>query len=208
MCFLDAGRILFHPATYLISWAVFALGLQFLDWQALAVVALATLAIGGRAMQRWGRLVWRAKWLLLTLWIVLAYGTPGYLWQGFSWAPSVEGMELAALHVLRLILLLASLAYLFERVPHRDFMVGLWVLARPFAFLGLDADRSVARLALVFDYLEHAPPKGSWRHFLEPQAEGGRILESLRLEIPRWRMADAILLLALTAVLTLLLILP
>lgn len=164
--------------------------------------------MGSRAMLRWRRLVWRAKWLLLTLWIVLAYGTPGYLWLGLSWAPSVEGMELAALHVLRLTLLLASLACLFERLPHRDFMVGLWVLAHPFAFLGLDADRSVARLALVFDYLEHAPSRGSWRHFLEPQPEGGRVLESLRLEIPHWRAADAILPFAVIAVLTLLLLLP
>ncbi len=199
---------MFHPASYLISWFVFALGLQFLDWQALGWVALLTLVLGGRVIARWGRLVWRAKWLLLTLLIVLAYGTPGYLWHGLAWAPSIEGLEVAALHILRLILLLGSLAYLFERLPHRDFMVGLWVLVRPFRFLGLDADRSVARLALVFDYLEHAPPKGSWRHFLEPQPEGGRIFENLRLEIPRWRMADALLLLAIIAALTLLLFLP
>jgi len=208
MCFWNTVQTLFHPASYLISWVVFALGLQFLDWQALGLVTLATLVMGSRGMIRWGRLVWRAKWLLLTLWIVLAYGTPGYLWQGLSWAPRVEGMELAALHVLRLTLLLASLACLFERLPHRDFMVGLWVLARPFAFLGLDADRSVARLALVIDYLEHAPPKGSWRHFLEPQPEGGRILETLILEIPHWKMKDAILLAGVFVGLTLLLLLP
>ena len=199
---------LFHPAAYLIVWLLSALALQFMSWTALLLGFLFLLAGGASVLKRWKQLAWRAKWLLTTLWLVLAYGTPGDLWQGLAWAPSLEGIDAASLHVVRLLLLLGTLAWLFGRLPHQQFIVSLWVLVSPFRRLGMDSERTVARLALVFDYLEQAPPKGSWRHFLDAEVEGTRLLETLKLEIPYWKRVDIFFLTGALVSLMLLVILP
>lgn len=169
---------------------MFAVAVQFFGWVALAVAAVIAILSGRAVRRRWFKLVLRAKWLLLTLWFVLAYGTPGDIWQGLGWAPSVEGIEAATLHALRLVVLLGSLGWLFETLPHIRFVSGLWTLARPFRPLGVDADRSVARLALVFEYLEQAPPRGTWRHFLDLPEQTTGTLETVRLDVPLWKRAD------------------
>ncbi len=182
---------MFHPAACLLAWLSFAVAVQFFGWTALAVAAILVAVAGRGVRERWYKLTFRAKWLLFTLWLVLAYGTPGDLWQGQGWAPTIEGIEAATLHAVRLLVLLGSLAWLFELLPHIRFVSGLWSLARPLRPLGVDADRSVARLALVFEYLEQAPPKGTWRHFLDlPEQETGT-LEMIRLDVPRWKMMDS-----------------
>lgn len=197
-------RFLFNPAAYFISWLMMAVAVQVFDWTSLAIAFFGMLLTGKNTLRRWWQLIWRAKWLLLTLCLVLAYGTPGDLWRGIKWAPSMEGMDAAGLHVMRLLLLLGSLAWLFQHLPHQRFVVSLWVLMRPIQKLGWDADQTVARLALVFDYLEQAPAKGTWRHFLETPQEGNRTLEIVKLEVPRWHAADSFLLLAVFVLLLLL----
>ncbi len=158
---------MFHPAAILLVWTAAVLALQFFGWSALALVA-AGLFLGGRAvvLARWWRLLRRARWLLLTLWLILAYGTPGEVWFPADWAPTDSGVELAGLHVLRLGLLLGLLAALFETLDQKRLVSGLWALTRPISLLGIAADRLVVRLALVFDFLEHTPPAGNWRHLL------------------------------------------
>lgn len=183
---------MFHPAAYLFTWLLAALILPFMGQASLIAIFLCILLGGKTVWQRWGKQIVRAKWLLLTLWLVLAYGIPGDLWQGMAWAPSIEGMAAANLHVMRLVVLLGTLAWLFCKLTHQQFIVSLWVMTFPFRRLGMDSDRTVARLALVFDYLEQAPPKGSWRHFLDEPAEGGQVLETLQLMIPRWQGRDTL----------------
>lgn len=187
---------MFHPAACLIVWLIFAVAIQFYGCWALLLVA-ALLGLFARAAHgRWFGLVRRAKWLLLSLWLILAYGLPGDLWLGYGWAPSLEGIDAASLQAMRLIVLLGSIAWLFEALPQRQFIAGLWVLLQSVRYLGGNADRSVARLALVFDYLEHAPPRGTWRHFLDQPEEPEHSSASMQLEIPRWHGRDSLFLLA------------
>lgn len=193
----------FHPAACLTAWLGFAVAAQFFGWHSLALTATLLLFTGHGVRSRWWRLLLRAKWLLLTLWLVLAYGTPGDLWLGQTWAPSIDGVDAASLHAARLLILLGSLSWLFQTLSHASFIAALWVLARPFART-TRVDRSVARLSLVFDYLEHAPPKGSWRHFLELPSDEERMLETLQLAVPRWRGQDSLFLLIVLAVIVLL----
>lgn len=193
MCFLE--KSLFHPAACLLVWLTFAVVVQFYGWTALALVVAVFLILGQKALARWFRQLRRAKWLFLSLWIILAYGVPGELWQGLAWAPTIEGMEAASLHALRLIVLLGSIAWLFEALPHEDFIAGLWQLMQPLRVFGWNAESSVARLALVFDYLENAPPRGSWRHFLDLPPKQGKTLEILEIHVAHWRQRDAGLLL-------------
>ena len=208
MCFYGSCLTLFHPASLLVCWLIFALSVPFFNGLAILVGFLLILIITKNHLPAWGRLLWRAKWLLLTLFLVMAYGTPGELWYGLAWMPSIEGLYSASIHALRLILLLGSLAALFGRLSHQGFVLALWVLAQPLRPLGIDADRTVARLGLVFEYIEHAPPKGSWRHFLEPQTETPSVLETMTLEIPAWKTADVVLPLFVVLILSILLVLP
>lgn len=198
---------MFHPAACLLVWLLFAVAIQFFGWTSLGLAAFVIVFAGVAPHRRWGKLLLRAKWLLLTLWLVLAYGTPGDLLYGQAWAPSVEGVEAASLHAIRLIVLLGSLAWLFDRLPHARFVSGLWALARPLTRFGVDADRSVARLALVFDYLEHAPPRGTWRHFLDLPADHPDAPETVKLEVSSWKGGDSIFLLTAALMLAFLLIL-
>lgn len=179
-----------HPAARLLSWLIAIVALQYLGWPVLGCFALAIGLAGKGVRRRWWVLVRRARWLLLTLWLILAYGTPGDAWRDLPWAPTEAGIYEASLHALRLVVMLGSLAWLFEALPRDRLMAGLWSLIQPLRRFGVDADRIVVRLALVFDYLEKAPPKGTWRHLLdEPQhGEGG--LDVVRIELPRWRPAD------------------
>lgn len=184
---------LIHPAASLLSWLIAIVALQFLSWPGLAVLAAATLAAGGGVRRHWLLLARRARWLLLTLWLVLAFGTPGDAWLGIPWAPTEAGFHDSTLHAFRLLVMLGMLAWLFDRLPRRRLMAGLWALVRPWQRVGVAADRLVVRLALVFDYLEKSPPKGSWRHLLDDDGahaldEG---LDSVCIELPGWRPADS-----------------
>lgn len=185
-----------HPAACLLAWLCFAVAVQGFSALALVLCALLLLGTGKGIRRRWWRLAWRAKLLLLSLWLILAYGTPGELIRAMSWAPSLEGLEAANLHAARLLLLIGSLGALFEALPRQRFLAALWSLARPLAWLGLAAERSVVRLALVFDYVENAPQRGSWRHFLEAPAVTAAEAEHLTIEIQHWRRRDGVALLA------------
>lgn len=185
-----------HPAARLLSWLIAIVALQYLDWPALIGLALAIGLAGQGTRQRWWTLVRRARFLLLTLWLILAYGTPGDAWRDIPWAPTEAGIHEASLHAVRLAVMLGSLGWLFEVLPRDRLMAGLWALVRPLRRLGADADRVVVRLFLVFDYLEKAPPKGSWRHLLDESRHGEGGLDVVRIELPRWAPADTGLVLA------------
>ncbi len=179
-----------HPAACLLVWGVFAVAVQFYGWPMLLAAASALPLLRRGIFGRWLRQLRRAKWLFLSLWIILAYGIPGELWRGLALAPSIEGMEAATLHAARLIVLFGSIAALFELLPHDRFVTGLWHLARPLQRAGWQIEHSVARLALVFDYLEQAPPRGSWRHFLDWSPADGVVRETISVPLLAWRRRD------------------
>ena len=184
-----------HPAACLLSWLIMLAALQFLAWPALLAIGTLLALAGGDVRRRWWRLLRRARWLLLSLWLILAYGSPGEALFDLPWAPTDAGAIDAGLHVLRLVLMLGSLAWLFERLPQDRLLAGLWVVARPLGALGLDVNRLVVRLSLVFDLVQEAPRKGSWRQFLDEPPSGVDGAATVRLELPLWRMPDSGLLL-------------
>lgn len=183
-----------HPAACLLSWFIVVVALPSLSWPALFILAIA-LALSGQGVRRRGWvLVRRARWLLLTLGAILAYGTPGEAWLDLPWAPTETGMHEASLHAVRLVLMLGLLAGLFEILPRERLMAGLWAVLQPLRAWRIDADRLVVRLSLVFDYLEKAPPRGSWRHLLDESREVDGEVAVVRIELPRWRPQDTSLL--------------
>lgn len=182
-----------HPGAVVLTWLLATVTLQFLGAHALGLAALALLLSGKGVIGRWARQVRRARWLLLTLALVFAFGTPGEAVFPAAWAPTDAGVEAAGLHGFRLVLLLGLLALLFERLDRRRLIVGLGSIAAPLRCVGLPVDAAVVRLALVFEYLETQPDKGSWRSMLQGADGDAAGPDVLQLEITSWRLRDACL---------------
>jgi len=181
---------MFHPVAYLLCWLFMAVALQHFAWPALALAAGVALISGTAVVRRWFRLIRRVRWLLLSLWLIMAYGIPGEAWQGYAWAPTYEGVDEASRQAVRLVLLLAALAWLFERLPRERMIAAFWGASRPLTWLGMDTERLVARLSLVFELAEHAPKPGHWRELLQPKAHHVAQCAVVRIELPAWRIRD------------------
>jgi energy-coupling factor transport system permease protein len=139
-------------------------------------------------------LVRRMRWMLLSLWVIYAYTTPGELDKPYL--PSIEGMQDGALQLMRLLASLAGLAILLDRLHRQQMMVGLYSLFAPLQWLGVSRERLAVRLALTLHYAEVAMLRSlSWQDHLqslfEPQGEAGKIME---LPVYHLGLADALLL--------------
>jgi hypothetical protein len=154
-----------HPATVLLVWVAFVVILQPLSapglaWAALAALPLPVLLAGNRTYV----LIRRARWLLLSIAVLFALATPGERVPGGigDLGVTYDGLRLAAEHILRLVLLLASLALLHEHLGTTGMMAGLHWLLTPLAGWRTLRERIVVRLMLVLDYVETSPG-GNWR---------------------------------------------
>lgn len=187
------GSPVLHPACALIVWLAAVIGVQFVGYAGLAVLIGAALLLMPRALGRWRAYVWRARWLLLTLWLILAYNTPGEAVYDLVWAPTYEGMAEANLQAARLVTMLACLACLFLHLGHEGMIAGLWGLLQPIRALGLDIERVVVRLSLVLENLQAPPEKGAWRRMLAAQPVVAAGQETLQLSLIHWRHRDSLL---------------
>lgn len=182
-----------HPSCALIVWLAAVLAVQFVGYAGLLVVVAAVLILAPAAVGRWFGYARRARWLLFTLWLILAYNTPGEAFRDLTWAPTYEGIAEANLQAVRLVAMLACLAWLFARLGRDGMVSGLWGLLQPFRLAGLDIERLVVRLSLVLDNLQTPPEKGAWRHMLanDAPAMGGPAM--LHLEVLPWSVRDTLI---------------
>lgn len=182
-----------HPSCALIIWLAAVIGVQFVGYAGLAALTALALLQAPALAGRWWGYVWRARWLLLTLWLILAYNTPGEALHDQAWAPTYEGMAEASLQAARLVAMLACLAWLFVRLGRQGMLGGLWGLLQPLRALGIDFERLVVRLSLVLDYLQVPPEKGAWRQMLAVQAPVSAGQETLCLDRVPWLRRDSVL---------------
>lgn len=182
-----------HPSSALILWLAAVLGVQFLGYAGLAVLCFGVLVLAPAAATRWLAYSRRARWLLLTLWLILAFNTPGEAFNDLAWAPTYEGIAEANLQAVRLLAILACLAWVFVRLGHDGMVAGLWGLLQPLRMAGLDVERIVVRLSLVLENLQTPPAKGEWKRMLvaDPSAVEGR--EVLHLSLIPWAHRDTLL---------------
>lgn len=163
-----------HPATLLLAWGGFIFALQPLSPAALVYVAMAALPLVWLlARRRILQLMRRARWLLLSIALLFALATPGQRLPGALGDLGVtqDGLLLAAEHVVRLVLLLASLAIVHERLGTSGMMAGLYWLLAPLSKWRAMRERIVVRLMLVLDHVESAPV-GNWREWLSTDLPG------------------------------------
>jgi hypothetical protein len=181
--------VIFHPATLLFAWGVLVALLQPLPAAALAWIAALVLPLAWLfARQRTLALLRRTRWLFLSIVLLFALATPGQRLPGAigDLGVTLDGLLLAAEHVLRLLLLLASLAVLHERLGTPGMMVGLHWLLAPIARWRTLRERIVVRLMLVLDHVENAP-SATWREWLNRDLDGP---DRLTLAVGSLRIAD------------------
>ena len=185
-----------HPSCALIIWLAAVVGVQFVGYAAMLLLVAGALLLTPALLRRWWAYIRRARWLLLTLWLVLAYNTPGEALRDMAWAPTFEGMAEANLQATRLVAMLACLAWLFLRLGHEGMIAGLWGLLQPVRALGFDVERVVVRLALVLENLQEPPEKGAWKQMLAAQPSVSTGQESLHLSLAPWHLRDSLLVVA------------
>lgn len=217
LCLFRARFLLFsflHPAARLLIWLCMAIALQLMSLPLVLLLGCLVLLSGAEVRQHTQRLLRRTRILLATLLLVFAYGLPGSSPWGLNWLPSWDGLAEALLHGSRLVVLLASLAWLLVPLGHQALMAGLWFLLRPLEGLGFPMERSVVRLALVLEYMENMPDRQHWRQWLLQAAPGGcagadvagaaegvDVRAPVILMLPAWRPRDSLVLLSAALVL-------
>lgn len=165
---------MFHPAVRLILWGggIALSQLLSLPLLAAAVAALALCALVS-ARARAARLLWRSRWLLLPLVVLFAFFTPGTLLLPALGAasPTLEGMDLALLHGLRLVVVVLAAALLLQHTSTDDLVAGIYGVMLPLRVFGIDNGRVAVRVMLVLRYLESPETLKGWRRWLRPAAE-------------------------------------
>ena len=187
-----------HPTTRLLAWLALLVGVQALSGVALAAAFALLPLVCRRGLRRGAQLVWRARWLLASLLIILSWGVAGEpLWPG-AVAPTIEGLSAALTHFSRLLLVLFVVAAFLESMPLPELLAATHVLLAPLRRCGVDPDRGVVRLMLVLRYVETLPRPRDWRALLK--APVAAACECVEVDCQALRWTDGLIGVGLVAV--------
>jgi energy-coupling factor transport system permease protein len=116
----------------------------------LAPVALLVRDVNGLAILR---MMWRLKWLCLSLLVVYGWLTPGsLLWDG-ALSPSREGVLLGLYRLSYLLVLVFAAQVIMLSLKREQLVAALYQLLTPLAWSESLRQRLVIRLFLVFDFV-------------------------------------------------------
>ena len=196
-----------HPAVATALVGLLLVGSQLLSGVPLAVACLAavTAAVAG-ARGRLLRMLRRSRFLMLAMVVMFAWFTPGQrLIADPAWlSPTFEGLLLAAIHGGRLLIALALVSLLLERLPAAELLQGLSTLARPLSVIGWDADRLAVRLSLVMRLATESSGQ-DWRRWLD-DADDTTMPQSVEISAHPFGASDAWVMLLVTAALACLIV--
>lgn len=193
-----------HPATLFLAWSALILALQSRSLPVLSVAAAVALMLAiAQARRRVRILLRRARWLMLSIFLLFAFATPGERFfppfgaMGATW----DGLIQAGEHLSYLVLMLSTLALLHERLGTAGMVTGLHALLRPLSLWRDLRERIVVRLMLVLDHVESgAGIARGWRSWLDEETVAAGP-DRLVLATAQWGWADALCLLAAAALL-------
>lgn len=176
---------IWSPALKLIGVLAVAIGLQsdLGVWLGGGLIAWALL----RHRSRFFKLLRRLRLLILVLFGVTLLMTPGAaLFPEWGLYPTAEGVHLALTQLLRLLGMLAVVTLLLEGTDQRALAAGCLALLQPLAGKAHWPERAVARLLLVFDYLESAPPPRNLQEVLAlaGMETGSPVVFAAQLDMP------------------------
>ena len=171
-------RGLLHPAVQIYMWCLLSLTAQIIGGEMLILLAIITILLSLRMnASRFIFLLRRTRWILIPVFLVYSYTTPGeMLWpQMGMFSPVIVGVEDGMLQLLRLVTVLAGLSILLGLLSQSQLISGFYTLSRPLMLLGLSRERIAVRLALTLRYAESAIQNtasnwsGSFEHMLAQQ---------------------------------------
>lgn len=191
---------MFHPASLLLSWAGYALALQWCHWMWLVPLLFITSSLAfWLATYRSWQLLWRTRWLLLSLLLLFLFATPGEYLPGLlgKMGITLEGLAQGGEQIARLLILLLSLALLHEHLGNQGLMTGLYWLLQPFAW----RDVTVVRLMLVLEYVEQKSSVAAWRQWFSDEADLPEVVDGATCRLVQQPIAwpDRLLMLVLGA---------
>lgn len=156
--------------------------------------------------QNFVSMIWRMRWLFLSMTIIYAYATPGeYLpnWP-MDIAPTYEGLKGATYQIARMSIVLAGIAVLIATSTRKSLMAGIYFLIQPLRYLQLSPERFTARLYLTLQYIDeraktHAKPEAGsnkWTQILNlkiAMAQQHVANETISLDLPKFGLLDYLL---------------
>lgn len=180
------ATVTLHPTTRLVLWLFLLVAVQYLSGATIIIVLPILTLLGTRIVQRGGRLIRRARWLLLSLLVVFFWSVPGDpLWNS-AIAPTREGVEEGLLQLGHLLLVFMAIAAFLESMPLGDLLSATHALSKPLRRLGIDTDRGVVRLMLALRYAESLPRPRDWRNLLDIPSITAHEHVELDLHLLRW----------------------
>lgn len=165
--------------------------IQCLSPNLLPVSAL-VLGVSAIGLSRSGlfRLLRKTRWLFLTMAALFVFFTPGVRLGNLlgNFGVTVEGVDSAIEHCLRLFGQLAWLAVLISRLGTSGIVSGLHRAVRVIPGFDRPGRKLIIRLALTLDAIG-TDRQRNWRDFIDaPQCEG---CESIVVVDPDWRPVDS-----------------
>ncbi|MDD2775607.1 MAG: CbiQ family ECF transporter T component [Gallionella sp.] len=191
----------FHPAAQILTWCLLVATMQHLALPSLLLVTLlVVLAALSLSTRKLLQLIRRTRWLMLSLLLIYGYSTPGHaIFTALAqFSPTQEGVHDGVLQLARLLVALAGLAILLDKLHRQHWMAGLYTLFLPLDWLGLSRERFAVRLALTLHYAELAMLRGTqrWQDILSSLSEQNNEVDTQVLTLPiyRYTFADGLLL--------------
>lgn len=180
-----------HPATLILLWSGGVFAAQELTRWGLATLALPVLALSFLlAEKRMRGLLYRTRWLFLSVLLLFVFSVPGERLPGLAGDIGItfDGIAAGGDHLLRLLLLLTSLALLHESLGTSGLVSGLYWLLIPLGKLRGLREKIIIRLLLVLDYVE-TDAKRNWSDWFSVNSQDKPV--SFRLAIrsmpfPEW----------------------
>lgn len=151
-----------HPTIKLINLFILAITINVVSDTALFLIAIIfMLLMLFYRVTGLVKILFRLKWLLISLGLVYAYNTPGeYLQQWpFTFSPTYEGLHQGGMQMLRICLMMAGLTLFTATTNRQQIMAGFYILLCPIKILGISPQRFTARLWLTLYYVEHRQPE-------------------------------------------------
>lgn len=177
----------FHPASVLLLWVAFLVaysvrGGVVLTISCLVVMVWAFLYAGLHLR----RLLRRSGWLMLMLFVVFSWMTPG-IPLPFMPFVTVEGLQLAVAQSAHVLFAIASLALVLQYLSRADLVAGMYFLLSPLSRFGVPAKRLAVRLMLTLEEVERAAmPDHLMSEHIKAQSA-----DTLALPQRVWRRFDA-----------------
>ncbi len=144
-----------HPASLILFGLAFLIAGSTRGGIWLGVIALGSAGFAlSRARRHFLIILRRSRWLLLTMLVLFGWMTPGTPIPVLPMATQ-EGLGLAAEHIARLLLAIATVAVLLSCLSTVELVSGLRTLLAPLAPLRGFRDRLAVRLMLTLEEVEN-----------------------------------------------------